>query len=75
VGAAPTVPKRNHPAPRVTPQQKVKLLMQICVSVIVLFFGIAILTSPNAIFAHNIDESTKKWAAGWIGVVIGYWLS
>jgi len=49
--------------------------MQICVSVIVLFFGIAILTSPNAIFAHNIDESTKKWAAGWIGVVIGYWLS
>ncbi len=49
--------------------------MQVIVSLIVLAVGLLILTSPNFIFRSNFDESTKRWAAGWVGAVIGYWLS
>ncbi len=49
--------------------------MQIVVSGVVLMVGLLILTSPNVILPHLYDESTKKWAAGWVGAVVGYWLS
>jgi hypothetical protein len=49
--------------------------MQIIVSLILLVGGILILTSPNFFFAHQSDEGIKKSAAGWVGAVIGYWLS
>jgi VanZ family protein len=49
--------------------------MQVVVSLLVLVVGLLILTSPHRIFPSGFDESTKRWAAGWIGAVIGYWLS
>jgi hypothetical protein len=49
--------------------------MQVLVSLVVLVVGLLVLTSPNFAFHQNFDESTKKWAAGWVGAVIGYWLS
>jgi len=61
--------------PPVTTQQKVKVWMQVVVSLLVLVVGLLILTSPHRIFPSGFDESTKRWAAGWIGAVIGYWLS
>ena len=59
----------------VTTQQKIKVWMQVVVSILVLCVGLLVLTSPNFAFHQNFDESTKKWAAGWVGAVIGYWLS
>jgi hypothetical protein len=58
-----------------TPQQKVRVWMQVAVSLLGLVTGILILTSPNFAFQHQFDEGTKKLASGWIGAVIGYWLS
>lgn len=49
--------------------------MQVIISLILLLAGIAILTSPNALFPTAMDEAVKKIACGWIGAVIGYWLS
>lgn len=49
--------------------------MQIVVSLIILIVGLIILTSPNPILPVASDEGTKKFAAGWVGAVIGYWLS
>ena len=48
--------------------------MQIAVSLILIAFGIVILTAPNQLVG-NTTEDTKKLAAGWVGAVIGYWLS
>lgn len=59
----------------VSTQQKIRVWMQVIVSLIALAFGILVLTAPNAILTHNLDESTKRFAAGWVGAVIGYWLS
>jgi type IV secretory pathway VirB6-like protein len=59
----------------ITPQQKIKAVMQIFVSALMLTVGVLVLTAPNFAFHHNFDESTKKWAAGWVGAIIGYWLS
>ena len=59
----------------VTTEQKVKVWMQVIISFILLIAGLAILTSPNALFPKAIDEAVKKMACGWIGAVIGYWLS
>jgi hypothetical protein len=49
--------------------------MQVIVSVVILAAGIIVLISPPAIFPTSPDESTKRLASGWIGAVIGYWLS
>jgi len=49
--------------------------MQVIVSVAMLATGVGILTAPNSLLPHNLDEGTKRFAAGWIGAVIGYWLS
>lgn len=57
----------------VTTQQKVKVWMQVAVSFIMLAAGIAILIDPS--WLPRFDESLKKIAAGWVGAVIGYWLS
>ena len=49
--------------------------MQVLVSLGLLVLGVAILTAPNVVIAHQFDEGVKKLASGWIGSVIGYWLS
>ncbi len=56
-------------------QKKVRIWMQVAVSLIVLVAAIIALDSPNAIIPRVLDESTKRLATGWIGAVIGYWLS
>ena len=75
--AQTTVPTSTgpHGTTAVTTQLKVKVWMQVLVSLMVLVVGLLVLTSPNFAFHQNFDESTKKWAAGWVGAVIGYWLS
>jgi hypothetical protein len=55
--------------------QKVRVWMQVVVSFLLLAAGFLVLVSPARIFPAPMDESTKKLAAGWIGAVIGYWLS
>lgn len=47
--------------------------MQIFVSVAAMIGGFLVLIDPS--WMPRIDESGKKLAAGWIGLVIGYWLS
>jgi len=47
--------------------------MQVIVSVVLLITGILVLLDPA--WLPHFDESTKKIAAGWVGAVIGYWLS
>jgi hypothetical protein len=59
----------------VTTQQKVRVWMQVVVTLAVLATCFLIITAPNRLLAHNFDEATKRFAAGWIGVVSGYWLS
>ena len=49
--------------------------MQVIVSIVVLATGFLILTSPNTVLQRSFDEGTKKFAAVWVGAVIGYWLS
>ena len=66
--------KTDSSGTKVTTEQKVRVWMQVLVSVFLLTAGILTLTAPNAIIPHA-DEGMKKIAAGWIGAVIGYWLS
>jgi len=64
-----------HGTTAITTQQKVKVWMQVVVSLLALGVGMLVLTSPNFAFHQNFDEGTKRWAAGWVGAVVGYWLS
>lgn len=57
------------------PEQKLRAWMQVIISLVLLVAGILILTSPNFIFPNALDEGTKRFAAGWIGAIVGYWLS
>jgi hypothetical protein len=57
----------------VATQEKVKVWMQVSVSFILLAAGILILIDPA--WLPRTDESLKRIAAGWIGAIIGYWLS
>lgn len=57
----------------VTNEQKIRAWMQVIVSVVLLITGILVLLDPA--WLPHFDESTKKIAAGWVGAVIGYWLS
>ena len=49
--------------------------MRIVVSGVALLGGIALLAAPNPLIQSEVDEGTKRLAAGWVGAVIGYWLS
>ena len=55
--------------------QKVNVVMQIVITMMVLVSGILVLTAPNFAFPATFDDSVQKWAAGWVGALIGYWLS
>ena len=57
----------------VSSNQKIRAWMQVVVSLVLLAAGISILIDPA--WLPHFDESTKKIAAGWVGGVIGYWLS
>lgn len=57
----------------VTSHQKVRLGMQVAVSFILLATGILALIDPA--WLPRLDESMKRIAAGWVGAVVGYWLS
>jgi len=55
--------------------EKANVWMQIVVSLIMLGFGILVLTAPNFLITGPVPDGTQKFAAGWIGLVIGYWLA
>ena len=50
------------------PDAKTKIRMQVFVSTLVLFAALW------GLLSKRYDETITKWAAGVIGVVIGYWL-
>ena len=51
------------------------MIMQIVVSLVLLVFGILVLTAPNIVFPEPTTDQAQKFAAGWLGAIIGYWLS
>jgi len=51
-----------------TGEEITKLSMEVIVSLIALGFGIWVLISGSS------SADLQKWAAGWIGLVVGYWL-
>ena len=55
--------------------EKVNVIMQILVSLVLLLFGILALTAPNVLFPEPTTDQAQKFAAGWLGAVIGYWRS
>ena len=61
--------------PPTTPVPRHVAAMRIVVSLFLLAIGILILTAPNFLFPHKLDESVQKIAVGWIGAVVGYWLA
>jgi hypothetical protein len=66
---------KDHGTTAVTTQQKVRVWMQVVISILMLGVGILVILAPNFFVPHQVDESVKRLAAGWIGAVIGYWLS
>lgn len=46
----------------------IRLFMQVFISIIILFFSLYVLISKN------FNSTEKKWAAGWVGAVFGYWI-
>lgn len=50
-------------------------IMRISISLTVLIICFLILTPPNFLFPTELNHDVQAWAAGWIGLVIGYWLS
>lgn len=61
--------------PPTSPVPRHVAVMRILVSLVLLVAGILILTAPNFLFEHKLDEGIQKIAAGWIGAVVGYWLA
>lgn len=57
----------------VSSPQKIRAWMQVAVSLILLAAGILILIDPS--WLPHVDEGVKRAASGWMGAVIGYWLS
>ncbi len=49
--------------------------MRVVVSLVVLAVCFGILTAPNVMFGQPFDDGVQKFSCGWIGMVIGYWLS
>ncbi|HID32392.1 MAG TPA: hypothetical protein EYP24_03335 [bacterium (Candidatus Stahlbacteria)] len=47
---------------------EVKVLVRIVITFIILGVGLYVILSPR------YDDSTRKWAFGMVGAVIGYWL-
>lgn len=54
---------------------RVRAAMSVVVSLVILVVGLAIVSAPNVLFAEVFDEGVQKAAIGWIGALIGYWLS
>lgn len=55
--------------------EKANVCMQIAISLGLFVFGVIVLTAPNWLFPQAFDPGVKQMAAGWIGAVVGYWLS
>ena len=66
---------RNSGSRMASKNERVNVIMQILVSLIVLMYGILVLTAPNVVFPEATTDQAQKFAAGWVGMVIGYWLS
>lgn len=50
-------------------------VMRILISAALLAAGFIMLSAPNFAIAHEISDGVQKLAAGWVGAVVGYWLS
>lgn len=55
-------------AKQITLKEKTKVWMQVLLTLVTISIAIFMLL-------QNDDVEGKKWAAGWIGVVLGYWFS
>jgi hypothetical protein len=47
---------------------RTRAVMQIVISLALLTFGFYVLTG-------NYDDGVQEFAAGWVGAVVGFWLS
>jgi hypothetical protein len=52
----------------ITAEKKVRLAMEVVVSLAVLISALAVLIS------NKYDDTYTKWATGAVGFVLGYWL-
>ncbi len=62
-------------SPGAPPPSPVTTAMRVLVSVVLLAVGLLVITAPNFAFGQSFSADVQKWAAGWIGVVVGYWLA
>ncbi len=62
----------RHPVPL---EAKVRVIMQIVVSLGSFALSVLILSAPNSIVSVPPSREIELAASGWIGIIIGYWLS
>ncbi len=48
--------------------------MAVLVSGFFLLVGFTILTSPNPVIQHSVDDGWHKAAVGWMAFLLGYWV-
>ena len=52
--------------------EKANVIMQIVVSLVLLVFGILVLTAPNIVFPEPTTDQAQKFAAGWLGAILSW---
>ena len=55
--------------------EKVNSAMQILLTLVFVASGLLVLFAPNFLIQEALPEATQKFAAGWLGFILGYWLS
>ena len=53
---------------QITLKEKAKVIMQIVISLLSITAGLFLVITSN-------NEAVRELGAGWVGIVIGYWLS
>ena len=64
----------RHPEP-VPLEAKVRVFMQIAVSLGSFALSVAILSAPNWFVSAAPSKEIQLAATGWVGIMVGYWLS
>jgi hypothetical protein len=57
------------------PPSQAEAWMRIVVSLVLLIAGIMIITAPNILFGTAFSDGVRQLASGWVGTVVGHWLT